>query len=503
MKSYIAKLRLPTRYSLQVYSKAWFFDNSYLLAACVAWTVSIAVIAFGLLTILPTAYLPLFFLLMIAAAILLKWIIDACVLARFRQFDDYFRMGLQQRGISSSLPDEPIFTLHRWHDLFDKVLDRLYQDAHSIREVESRYQSILNTQSEFVFKIDENGFMVYANKAFKEFGQLDSAENELFLTQDFLMDKIVAQVIGGQENLLERLQHTPGGLEFSTRCELSTDMRDIQWHAFSVQEHGLHETAPIDYVFVGRDVTSARQLEEQARKLESLATVGRSASFICHEVSQPLSVIELATRNLLDLHREQLLNAKDIEEKSEKILSQVTRISRITRELINFGRYCGEQDSAIDLRAMIRDCLTQYESSVLAEKIELNLDLGDEQSPLLIRGNPTLFQQVIHNLLENSSYALRQNKPDHPRISISTAYVQHQVQLRITDNAGGVAQADLQKLMTPFYSTKPPGEGSGIGLAFCFDVVQKLAGTIECANTDNGLSVAISIPADTVRQSAA
>jgi len=477
---------------LPTLTKSWYFDNSRLLIASLGWTALVSSIALGLVAILPAMYLPFLFLLVLSSAIVLKWFVDGFILAHFRHFDQYFRLGLQQRGISSSLPDKSLYTLHQWYDLYDQVLDRLYQDAHTITEIEEEYQSILDSQSEFVFKIDENGFMIYSNRAFEELAQIDTADEGHFLVQDFRIDNVISRVIASQDKLLDDLRSNKEGREFASTLLLGDKKVIVKWHALCVRDHIEDDHSARSYVFVGRDITLATLLGERARKLESLATVGRSASFICHEVSQPLSVIELATRNLIDLHKDGLLSDEDLEQKATKILSQVTRISKITRELTNFGRASLQKDVQFCVNELISNIALEESGQLINSQVDLRWEEPTET--FNVNGSPTLFRQVIHNLLKNSDYALRQAKPSMPFIRIELAHINAATCIRVIDNAGGVPESDFDVLTMPFYSTKPLGEGSGIGLAYCFDVIQKMKGSIRCENTPDGLMVSISLP---------
>ena len=81
-----------------------------------------------------------------------------------------------------------------------------------------------------------------------------------------------------------------------------------------------------------------------------------------------------------------------------------------------------------------------------------------------------------------------------PFIKIELAHINAATCIRVIDNAGGGPESDFDVLTMPFYSTKPLGEGSGIGLAYCFDVIQKMKGSIRCENTPDGLMVSISLP---------
>lgn len=487
---------------LSTLARSWYFESSYLLVGSLVWTFVVSLLVYAWVSLIPKTYLPFLFLLIFASAIVLKWVLYSLIISQFIRFDEYFRLGLEQRDITSSLPNKPAYTLHQWYDLLDQLLDRLYQNTHTISEVEDRYQSILDTQSEFVFKIDENRFMIYSNRSFNDFISMGSDQNDNFLVLDFLVDNVVSDIIKQQEKLLESLKEAPEGIEFTVNLFLAGEEHIVRWHAICVREHVNDSNSACNYVFVGRDITNTLKLEERARRQESLATVGQSASFICHEISQPLSVIELATRNLMDLRQSNLLSANDFEQKTATVLANVSRISKISRELTHFGRYSSQGDSVFDLHELVSDTLD--EGRDLSRHARIKTPQPQSQQSLLVNGNSTLFRQVICNLLKNSSYALAKNKPENPEITLDVWHDTLGVNLRVKDNAGGVPTRDLEKLLMPFYSTKPPGEGSGLGLAFCFDVVQKMAGSIECKNDEQkGFSVHITLPQHQAANSAA
>ena len=105
-----------------------------------------------------------------------------------------------------------------------------------------------------------------------------------------------------------------------------------------------------------------------------------------------------------------------------------------------------------------------------------------------------MLQQAILNLINNAIYALTEQDIENPFIRIQTKLHDDSVRISISDNAGGAPEEIIHNVMQPFYSTKPVGKGSGIGLALCYDVVDKMEGTIDCSNGETGFKVTINLP---------
>jgi two-component system sporulation sensor kinase C len=375
---------------------------------------------------------------------------------------------------------------------FEQLLDENEQLFTEIHEKETIYDSILNTQEELVFIIDNDGYISYRNRSFDEiFGapSLDFDEESSIFSENLsvLMQQISPLIFDKspgqkQNHLLSRI-----GVKGETRY--------ISWAINRVSNLESLKT-----LFVGRDETEDLEIRRKNEQLQKIATVGRAASTIFHEINQPLSIMHLSTfmikTALESEHGHLSLAAKnELLQNATIIESQVNRANQIVNNLRLF--HSGGKKKLvfepINLNDLINDALSAIDADLQDKNIELVVDLlhsGDE----VISGNKTLFVQVLVNILKNSIQALNllQTASD-KRIRVSSKICNETVFIAIEDSGPGIPQGELSKATEPFYTTKE--EGSGLGLALCVDILNSYQGQLELLNIEpHGLRAIIRLP---------
>lgn len=221
-------------------------------------------------------------------------------------------------------------------------------------------------------------------------------------------------------------------------------------------------------------------LERELRHKERLASVGRLAAGIAHELGAPLNVI--------DARAEQLLIKRDAAaEKREKNLSiiraQTERISRLVRQLLNLARPYDFKSAEIDPGETAAAALEQIAENASRQKVAIEFS-GEEN--LIVSADRDYLQQVFLNILMNALQAM----PDGGKILVSTGKTEKTkgsfVFVKISDTGGGIAAENLGRIFDPFYTTKDIGQGTGLGLAVSHRIVEEHGGFIEAENNLNG-----------------
>lgn len=237
-----------------------------------------------------------------------------------------------------------------------------------------------------------------------------------------------------------------------------------------------------------RDLHTLRDLSEGLLRTERLATAGALAAGVAHEVNNPLatvsSLVQTARGRVDDPRvRELLANA----------IGEMDRIASVLRDLMDLARprpaarrACAPND-VVD--AAIR--ILRYDRRFRGVAIEARLASG---LPMLDGADPDRLQQVLLNLLLNARDAI-DGRPD-GRIVVTTTSHAGGIEIEITDSGRGIAPDDLSRVTEPFFTTKPPGAGTGLGLAVCRDIVREHGGTMRIASTlGSGTHVTIELPA--------
>lgn len=221
-----------------------------------------------------------------------------------------------------------------------------------------------------------------------------------------------------------------------------------------------------------------RQTRDEAVQAGKMAVLGQMAAGVTHELSQPLSAIQLYagnTRKLMDAGRLDVA-AENI----DYINELVARAGSILSELKTLYRNDPTTIEALPLSAIVQNALVVMKPFVEKANIQLCIRLGEEQ----ILGSRGKLEQVFINLLSNAVDAL-QGRHD-GCIEIVSEHTNGEVVVHFRDNGPGVGPAQAAKLFEPFFTTKPSGQGLGLGLAITRFIVDSVGGRIACANQPTG-----------------
>jgi two-component system NtrC family sensor kinase len=217
-------------------------------------------------------------------------------------------------------------------------------------------------------------------------------------------------------------------------------------------------------------------LEKQLRHSERLATVGRLAAGIAHELGAPL--------NVLDARAEQILNKPDAPpEKTVRnlqiIRTQATRITRIVRQLLNLSRPYNLHFAPVRLADLIKSAVEPFENQTENGKIEIDFAACNS----VVSADTDFMTQVLTNVFQNAVQAM--NGAGVLRVRCEAAENDF-VAVKIADTGGGIAPEHLDKIFDPFFTTKDIGQGTGLGLAVSSRIVEEHGGRIEAVNNANG-----------------
>jgi signal transduction histidine kinase len=232
--------------------------------------------------------------------------------------------------------------------------------------------------------------------------------------------------------------------------------------------------------------------QEQLIRSARLAAVGRLSAGVAHEIGNPLAAI----RGLVDLMRLGDLERDEEKEFVTRIQRETERIHHTIRDLLDFSRNDTSTDprieSSADLAEVVTDTVKLIDRQSRFRDIELALGL-DEGLPR-VRGDHERLRQLLLNLLFNAADALGGKG----RIEVRARHRGGVVELIVEDDGPGIDDAILAQVFDPFVTTKAPGQGTGLGLAVCYTIVEQLGGAIEAANREQGGAVfEVRLPAAT------
>jgi two-component system, NtrC family, sensor kinase len=220
-----------------------------------------------------------------------------------------------------------------------------------------------------------------------------------------------------------------------------------------------------------------KYLEEQMVTTERLASLGTLAAGVAHEINNPLAIInESAGWLKLILSKEEMAGMprkQDFEKALNKIEKGVERAKRITCQLLGFAKKDDSVFAEVDLAELVEEAAHLVKREAANKDIQIVREIAPDTGT--IWSDAYQFRQVLINLLTNAIHATDAGG----RIAIILEAVDDKVKLTVKDNGRGIPKENMKKIFEPFFSTKPPGEGTGLGLFVTRGIVEKLCGTIE------------------------
>ncbi len=215
-------------------------------------------------------------------------------------------------------------------------------------------------------------------------------------------------------------------------------------------------------------------IQRELTKYERLAAAGQLAAQFAHEVGTPL--------NLISGHV-QLLAARTEDQKTrdrlELVSSQIGRIERIVRNMLDSTRRPKPQLEPVDLNALLRRIFEVTAPTLAARQVELVMDFDESLPP--VSGDGEQLQQVFINLINNSLDAM----PHGGELFFSTAMAGGEIIVRCRDNGEGITEEVKPRIFDPLFTTKLNGRGTGLGLAVVEQIIREHGGTI-AVKSDNG-----------------
>ena len=219
-------------------------------------------------------------------------------------------------------------------------------------------------------------------------------------------------------------------------------------------------------------------LQRQLIRQERLAAIGVLVSGVAHELNNPLQAI-LGFAELLNLH-ENLPD--DVRHDLSLIRRESTRASAIIRNLQRFGRQTSAP-SPVKLSDVVGSVLELRQRKIEAQDIRLDIE---DQSDAVVSAVFTELQQVVLNFLINAEQAVLPLEDSRRRVKIRTSDARNSARLEVEDYGDGVPPGDEAKLFQPFFTTKPVGEGTGLGLSVSYGIITSHGGEIGYRRSHTG-----------------
>jgi PAS domain S-box-containing protein len=249
---------------------------------------------------------------------------------------------------------------------------------------------------------------------------------------------------------------------------------------------------PIDYAnqhlaqIVYVDLSERMRLESQLIQSEKMAAIGQLSAGIAHELRNPLAIVMNA---LFDLRQQLGTPAPGVAEDLQIAEEEIERAQAIIRNLLEFSRTSGVEVERIDVNDLLLRTVQLLQKYMQNSGVQVVTDLGEIPA---CAANSNAMRQILLNLLTNAVQAM----PSGGELRLRTARAGvDRISLEVEDTGVGIASENLHRIFDPFYTTKAPGQGTGLGLSVVHSVVRGFGGDIAVESTPGvGTTFRIELP---------
>ena len=354
-----------------------------------------------------------------------------------------------------------------------EINERLTRELH----LEDRYRELVENANDLIFSLDSGGIIRDWNNA---------GEAIIGLSRDQLIGQPLSHFLapGTEKDVTTLYSDKPERILLNLRTARQQAVT-IEVATRPMLENGL----PVGLQAIGRDVTERNRLEERTREIAKMQAVGRLAGGVAHDFNNLLTVIngncELLIRQTPSnpLQRELL----------EEVKTAGTQAASVTRQLLAFGRRTVINPKPLNLNQVIQD-LARVLKRAIGDSISLCFRPDAEVE--LVRVDPGSLEQAILNLVVNARDAM----PDGGTLTVRTCNLPDGwVRLEVSDNGHGMSPEIMQRIFEPYFTTKPNGHGTGLGLAMVSGFVEQSSGRIS-VRSEPGAGTTFQLEFESTRQ---
>ena len=273
----------------------------------------------------------------------------------------------------------------------------------------------------------------------------------------------------------------PRGFPKSCMIDLGKDVYEVHVAPLRPDEHGRRGR-----VLLAREVTERVAHEEKQIHQERLTALGEVAAVMAHELNNPLTAINMFNQIMAD----QLPHDSPLQENVEVIQRNTETCKQTIRELLDYATGASPEVGSIDIHATLEDVLRFLRPITDRSRIEV-VTVFRAESPE-VSGDEVQIRQVFVNLLMNAIQAANPDgaaKAHGGKITISTSCNEHLVMIEVSDDGIGIADKDKEQIFRAFYTSKPRGVGTGLGLSTARRIAEMHGGSLELVSSKPGLTI--------------
>ena len=357
-----------------------------------------------------------------------------------------------------------------------ETAEALSEQKEVLHQTSGFLESVLENSKDIIFRTDPDGALVFFGKSGESalgytWAELSGSDVKKLAEKPHDLENLVYRCLKDKEVIRKEItfRHKNGSAVY---C------RVVLVPLFNTREEVVGMSG------VCRDVTAWRKFKEDLIRVDRLAEVGRIASGVVHELNNPVAVIgEIAGWIGAVASDAEGLEEEDREELKTSVRhigEQTKRCRNIAWQLLSFVRESKLTTTSLDAHELLKETVNLLTPELKFTDVEIVYNFV--QGPVFIDSDKQLLEQVFVNFISNAVYAVKEKGDKRGRISLET-YLDDtgkspMVEIKISDTGVGISRADQKKIYEYFFTTKPPGKGTGLGLPISRNIIKDLGGSL-------------------------
>lgn len=352
-----------------------------------------------------------------------------------------------------------------YEKVYKKLQEEVKKEYKELKNKEHYFMKLCNTMSEGVLILDKDFKIKSFNKPFLQIYSLD--ENDI-------INKHIDEIITDFSKKINK--------SYSFESILKND-KEVFINFSKIDEN--------NYLVTISDLSEFKFQERKLLEQSKLAQMGEMINMIAHQWRQPLNTlsaiaIELEMKEAMDI-----IDNEDIKKASAKIQKIVQDMSNVINEFLNVAKNSSKKETFL-INDIINDVLGLIKAQFISHNIDINLDIEDE---IILTSYKSDVLHILLNLITNARDVLDERKKDNKKIYIRAYKKDNFVYIEIEDNAGGVDEKIIDRIFEPYFTTKEPGKGTGLGLYMSKKIAkERLKGDLCVENSKEGAKFILKIP---------
>ncbi len=361
--------------------------------------------------------------------------------------------------------------------LSSQLEETVRERSREIFEVKQYLENLVETAGDAILTVDLRGQITSWNR---------SAADILGYAKDEVRGKsllVLASGEGARDQLASILDQARDG-KTTSNVETGWLRKDRKEATVSLTVSPISDSSGqmVGIVTIARDVTERKKLQEELFHSEKLASIGQLAAGVAHQINNPLGAISGRAQMLLRLPGP--LDEPFLKEQLGKIQADCARITETVSDLLGFARKTETVKQYTDVNTVLEETLEMVKHEMIAHKARIERAYSENLPPIVASSNH--LRQLFANIMTNAFDAMHGGGT----LTIATTFrppsaerKEQVVEVAFSDTGVGIPAEELMRIFEPFYTTKPPGEGTGLGLAVAKRIVDFHNGRIDVDST--------------------